>query len=130
MISPKRRIRVVITRTSMIKPIIGKLLKSNSVEETYALKMTIPTFTKLFVINIVASNLLGISNKERINLLALDSLDRISFRCTGFSEKYAISEPEIIADKIKSKRMIIILIKTSIVKPPVKALLIRPVIER
>ena len=75
---------------------------------------------KLFAIRIVASNRFGIFRSERISLFVFVSSELITFNCAGFSEKKAISEPEINAEKNNS---VIITSKLKIIsreKLPVK----------
>ena len=65
----------------------------------------IPTFTKLFVISIVASNLLGLSN----NFLTIKELLLSPFfsNLLGSIEKNATSDPEINAEHIIKKKITI-----------------------
>ena len=55
-------------------------------------------FTKLFAIKIVASNFLGLNNKDWIILSFEFSDSSISSNCIGVREKKATSEPEIRAE--------------------------------
>ena len=84
--------------------------------------MTIPTFTKLFTMSMVASKRLGLFRWASITLLILVSFDSMSLSCPGFSEKKAISEPEIIAEKKSNNKIIKMLIKTPIENSPVNKL--------
>ena len=66
-------------------------------------KITMAILMKLFEINIVASNLLGLSRSESIldiNLLSFSSgISDLS------KEKKATSEPDVRADKIRNKKI-------------------------
>ena len=57
------------------------------------------TFTKLLAISIVASKRFGLSNSDKIILSFFSFLFRIFSSCQALSEKYATSDPEIIAEK-------------------------------
>ena len=92
------KINIPIKPTSIIVSIIGlsELKYGLSIE---ANNITIAIFIKLFDINMVASNLLGLSKSERI----LDiNLSPFSFGIFDLSsEKKATSEPDVRADNIK-----------------------------
>ena len=61
--------------------------------------MTIATLIRLLKINIVANNFFGLDNRSKtLKLFELDSSLRLILSLK-FNEKYATSEPEIIADK-------------------------------
>ena len=70
-------------------------------------KIIIETFIKLFDIKIVANKRFGFLSKESIKEYFFDLLMLISFNCKGVSEKNAISEPEIIAEKNNNNTNII-----------------------
>lgn len=67
--------------------------------------ITIPTFTRLLVINIVASSNFEFSSKCTIRLLTGTFDERISFNCDGESEKNAVSEAEVPAEQSKRNSM-------------------------
>jgi len=66
----------------------------------------IETLTKLFEIKIVARRNLGLSNKLSTFLSLGSSLSFKSSNCPGEIEKKATSEPETIAEKIRSRIII------------------------
>ena len=85
----------------MVSLIESSIIKSSKKVD----KMTIATLTKLFVINIVARSLFGLSSKEVSRVLFRSLLfDKFSLS-VGLSEKYATSEPEIRAEHAKSNNM-------------------------
>jgi hypothetical protein len=64
------------------------------------------TFTKLFAISMVASKRFGRSRSHNISLAEFvwDSLS--SLKCCGVSEKKAVSEPDIMAEKNSNTSML------------------------
>lgn len=88
----------VISTILKINSIIYELSKFIITLVKYDDRITIPTFTKLFDISIVANNFSGLFNR----FIILFELSNLSFfSCLivdGDNEKYATSEPEINAD--------------------------------
>lgn len=97
-ISPINKINIPINPTSIIVSIIGlsEFKYGLSIE---ANNITIAIFIKLFDINIVASNLLGLSKSESILDVNLSPFSLGIFDLSN--EKKATSEPEVRADKIR-----------------------------
>jgi hypothetical protein len=60
--------------------------------------ITVPTFTKLLIIRIVARSNLEFPSRCTIRLLAADFDDLISFNCEGEREKKAVSEADAAAE--------------------------------
>tara|TARA_B100001057_G_scaffold35835_1_gene32402 strand:+ start:338 stop:664 length:327 start_codon:yes stop_codon:yes gene_type:complete len=95
------KINIPIKPTSIIVSRIGLLSELKYGLSIEANKITMAILMKLFDINIVASNLLGLSISESI----LD-INLLSFSSGIFDlskEKKATSEPDVRADKIKNK---------------------------
>ena len=63
--------------------------------------MTIPTFTRLLAMRMVASNSFEFSSRWTILLFTAVFDERISFNCDGDSEKNAVSEAEAAAEHNK-----------------------------
>ena len=97
------KINIPIKPTSIIVSRIGLLSELKYGLSIEANKITMAILMKLFEINIVASNLLGLSRSESI----LD-INLFSFS-SGISdlskEKKATSEPDVRADKIRNKKI-------------------------
>ena len=95
MISPKSNNRkVTITMVNKNESQAGAKLKSSMASVKKVDNITIPTFTKLLVINIVASKCSGFFNKSSTCLLLLlFSIFKLS-RLAGDKEKKATSEPD------------------------------------
>lgn len=98
-ISPKSKIRKVTTTISITKPSTGLVVKSNAVCTVNADKITMPTFTKLLLISMVASNSRGFSSRAIIICSLLFLEFRISSFAEAESEKNETSEPEIKPEK-------------------------------
>jgi|TARA_X000000950_G_scaffold243800_1_gene299485 hypothetical protein len=97
------KINIPIKPTSIIVSRIGLLSELKYGLSIEANKITMAILMKLFEINIVASNLLGLSRSESIldiNLLSFSSgMSDLS------KEKKATSEPDVRADKIRNKKI-------------------------
>ena len=97
------KINIPIKPTSIIVSRIGLLSERKYGLSIEANKITMAILIKLFEINIVASNLLGLSRSESIldiNLLSFSSgISDLS------KEKKATSEPDVRADKIRNKKI-------------------------
>ena len=101
--SPINKINIPIKPTSIIVSRIGLLSELKYGLSIEANNITMAILMKLFDINIVASNLLGLSRSESIldiNLLSFSSgISDLS------KEKKATSEPDVRADKIRNKKI-------------------------
>ena len=97
------KINIPIKPTSIIVSRIGLLSELKYGLSIDANKITIAILMKLFEINIVASNLLGLSRSESILDINLLSFSSGIFDLSN--EKNATSEPDVRADKIRNKKI-------------------------
>ena len=101
--SPINKINIPIKPTSIIVSSIGLLSELKNGLSIEANNITIAILMKLFDINIVASNLLGLSRSD--NILDINLLP-FSLGIFDLSkEKKATSEPDVRADKIRNKKI-------------------------
>ena len=97
------KINIPIKPTSIIVSRIGLLSELKYGLSIEANNITMAILMKLFDINIVASNLLGLSRSESILDINLLSFSSGIFDLSN--EKNATSEPDVRADKIRNKKI-------------------------
>tara|TARA_B100001063_G_C16769430_1_gene560663 strand:+ start:1850 stop:2176 length:327 start_codon:yes stop_codon:yes gene_type:complete len=97
------KINIPIKPTSIIVSSIGLLSELKYGLSIEANNITIAILMKLFDINIVASNLLGLSISESILDINLSPFSSGIFDLS--KEKKATSEPDVKADKINNKKI-------------------------
>ena len=100
-ISPKNKIKRVATTISKINFNKGEDISWKRSFPIELNKITIAMLMRLFVINIVANNLLGFNSKRWI--VFKDEKLRLSSICFFVKENNATSDPEIKADDINNR---------------------------
>ena len=90
----------MINPISINKTINGLPIGLNNISPISANNKTIAIFIKLFVINIVANNLLGSFSNFLVSSICLEDCSSSDSKCSLVKEKKATSAPEISPDAI------------------------------
>ena len=90
----------MINPISINKTINGLPIGLNNISPIRANNKTIAIFIKLFVINIVANNLLGSFSNFLVSSICLEVCSSSDSKCSLVKEKKATSAPEINPDTI------------------------------